>query len=410
MFVSNLFKSGRYLLIAGALLLFYSCSEEEEDQAPQQEPVLESVVSIEKVTLQEILDFLIEDYNVSPEELAQFDDKLQFLRSVAVDLTAYSVKYHTVTPDGQPIVASGMVYYPDIKNPRGVVEVSPINRGKTDCATRCIRTIETISGTLGYVSVLPDLIGCGSTEELPISYMQHENAARVSADLRRAADELIREKYNRSISNKSILFGYSLGGSVSWALARYYAKHPELGVDVKDVYIGGGAYDPSIAMKAFASTRYSQYAILPNILYSMNNYDKLSLDFNKIFRGELLKNYREWCTGQVPIAELTRRLGYDIGEYINLEFLSEDNPAMQRVMQAVATKAIPNDWVPSGKVHMYCSKNDTYVPRQCSDQLYDYLKSVGAKVDYTLLEEDHVKAGLTMGLLVMERVLFSTNP
>lgn len=276
--------------------------------------------------------------------------------------------------------------------------------------TRCIRTIETISGTLGYVSILPDLIGCGSTEELPISYLQHDNAARVSADLRRAAEELIREKYNKTISNKSLLFGYSLGGSVSWALARYYAKHPELGVDVKEIYIGGGAYNPEIALQAFTSTRYSQYAILPNILYSMDYYDKLSLDFNTIFRGKLLENYRDWCTGQVPIAELTQRLGYDIGEYINVDFLSDGNPVKQRVMKAVATKNISNDWVPTGKVHMYASRNDTYVPRECSDQLYEYLQSVGAKVDYTLLEEDHVMGGLVMGLSVVERVLFSLNP
>ena len=410
MFITNLLKGGRYLLISGALLFFFSCSNDDEELPVIDEGVLESVVSSETVTMDQLLDRAVEEYDVAPEMIAQYADKIALLRTMTVDMTAYTVRYHTVTPDGQPTVASGVVYYPNIKNPKGVMETSPINKSKKNCASRSVRTIECVGSLFGYVSILPDLIGCGTTDEMPISYMQHESAARVSADLRRAAAELIRKKYNKTISNKSIVAGYSLGGAISWALARYYAKHPELGVDVKEVYIGGGAYDPLVAMNAFISTRYSQYAILPNIVYSMNYYDNLELDFNEIFRGELLEHYNEWCTGWISVPELTKMLGYDIGEYMNLEFLSQDNPAMQRLLKAVATKAVPNDWIPTAKVHMYSAKDDTYVPSQCSDQLYNFLKSVGADVNYARLDGNHTTTGFTLGFEVLERLIFSPAP
>ena len=92
------------------------------------------------------------------------------------------------------------------------------------------------------------------------------------------------------------------------------------------------------------------------------------------------------------------------------DFLSQDNPAMQRFLKAAATKAVPNDWIPTAKVHMYSAKDDTYVPRECSDQLYNFLKKIGADVDYTLLEGNHTTTGLTMGLELLERLLLSPAP
>jgi len=63
----------------------------------------------------------------------------------------------------------------------------------------------------------------------------------------------------------------------------------------------------------------------------------------------------------------------------------------------VKSKSIPNDWVPHTKVHLAHSREDSYVPRACSDELYAYLQSVGADVEYSLMEEDHVVAGFLWG-------------
>lgn len=394
----------RRLSTLAVLFFLVACSEKDETEPPFEPQVLEEVVGTQTVTLQEIVDFLYEDFDVPVEQQADIEQNLAPLRMIACNMTAYTVRYRTTAPDGSPVTASGVVYYPKRGVPRGVLEVMPINKSKRDCVSRNPLTIEAMVGCMGYICIIPDLIGCGATENMPITYMQHENSAVVAADLRRAADELIRITYGRQLPSTSYIGGYSLGGSIAWALARHYAKHPELGVTVEEIWCGGGAYDPSIAIEAFLTTRFSQYPLLPNIIYSMNYYDNLGLDFTKVFRGELLEHYQEWCTGDVPMGEVTSHLGYDMESYLKLDFFSPENPDHERLMEVVKSKAVPNDWKPQAHVHLVHSREDTYVPRACSDHLYAYLQSVGADVEYTMMDEDHVMGGIIWGETILQEL------
>ena len=389
------------LLTLAVLVSFASCSESENP--PFIEPqVLEEVVKTETVSLQDVIESFYEGFNVSAEQKAEMERNLAPLRLVACNLTAHTVRYRTTAPDGSAVTASGVVYYPQRSQPRGVFEVMPINKSKRDCASKNPATVEAIMGCMGYVCIVPDLIGCGASEDWPICYMQHENAAVVAADLRRAAAELINNTYGRQLPKNSFVGGYSLGGSIAWALARHYALHPELGVTVDEIWCGGGAYDPSIAIDAFLTTRYSDYPLMPNIIYSMNYYDHLELDFAQVFRGDLLEHYQEWCSGDVPMSELTELLGSDMEAYLRFDLFTPENAGFQRLREVAKAKAVPGDWKPGARVHLLHSSEDTYVPRACSDQLYAYLQSVGADVDYTLLEGDHISGGLAWGQIVLQ--------
>lgn len=400
--ITDIHRYCRLLPTLAVLFFLVACSESDEI-TPVEPQVLEEVVSTKTVTLQELVDFLYKDYDLTEEQRAEIDENLAPLRLVACNLIAHAVRYHSTAPDGSPVTASGVVYFPT-RTPRGVLEIMPINKSKGNCVSRNPLTVEAVAACLGYICIIPDLIGCGASETLPISYMQHENSAVVAADLRRAAAELIRNTYRQQLPSSTFIGGYSLGGSIAWALARHYALHPELGVNVEEVWCGGGAYDPSVAFEAFKTTLFSQYPLLPNIIYSMNYYDHLELDFTKVFCGDLLEHYQEWCTGDVPIGELASLLGFDLQAYLQMDFFSPDNPDYRRLMEVLKSKAIPNDWKPQARVHLVHSREDTYVPRACSDLLYAYLQSVGADVEYTLMEENHVMGGLLWGQAVIQEL------
>mgnify|MGYP002627526336 FL=1 len=160
----------RHLLALAASSLLIACSESTELVPPEQQ-VLTEVVGTQTVTLQEIVDFLYKDYVIPPEQQAAFEQELAPMRKVACDLTAHSVRYRTTAPDGSSVTASGVVYYPHRAIPRGVLEIMPINKSKRDCVSRCLHTAEAIVACLGYICIIPDLIGCGASDALPISYM-----------------------------------------------------------------------------------------------------------------------------------------------------------------------------------------------------------------------------------------------
>lgn len=337
---------------------------------------------------------VVSQYDIGIKVLLPYTRQLLRMMMRIGDMTAYGISYRTVDPHGKPILASGVIYMPRKKKPKGVIEVSPLTRSKIDCASRDVMAAEIFPGMMGYVTIIPDLIGCGVSDKRPIAYLQHDNVAEVSADMRQAAAQFLEDELSYKLPKESLLFGYSLGGSGVWALARHYQLHPELNVNVRHIFAGGGAYYPEVALRAFHSSRYSDYAILPNIVYSMNHYDQLKLDFNHIFKGQLLKNYTHWCKGNIPIPELTQIIGTKLDKYLNFEFFNDQNPEYMRLMKVVTEKTIPEDWVPKAKVHLYHSRHDTYVPIACFWELYKRLKRCGARVEYKLLNLDHVPAAV----------------
>ena len=229
-----------HLLWVALPIFFASC---QSDNAPAPEPEPESTaVFVEQleertITFDEILDHEKENFGISDEDLKTYSGRLQMLRMLTNRCTAHAISYRTITPQGTPTVASGVVYVPKTDKIRGVIEISPINKSKDYCASKYMYTFEATPALLGYICIIPDLIGCGKTSNLPISYMQHDNVARVGADMRKASEEFLLNRYNLNLSKESMIFGYSLGGSGAWALARFYQLHPERDVNITEIFV-----------------------------------------------------------------------------------------------------------------------------------------------------------------------------
>lgn len=354
----------------------------------------------EVVSINDFIDRLIKDYGVTEEMLAPHKKELNMIKMMNVKCNVHAIRYNTVDPNGNPVVASGIIYYPLNTESKGVVEIVPINRSKIDCGTLYYYAPEALGVVLGYACIMPDLIGCGSTENLPIAYLQHENCAQVCADMRKAAEEYIYLKYHHEISKETYIFGYSLGGPGAMMLDRLYTQHPELGVKVKSVFSGGGAYEPLLVIEQQLSASRCDYAITPNILWSINQYENLNLNFEDIFVGELKQNYKEWCNGYMPIAELTGRLGTDINGYISKTFANEvlNGTKYKYLLDAIKSKNVPLDWIPESKVYLYHANDDYYVATACSDKLNKYLVSKGVDVQYKKVDEHHIMVGATMAI------------
>ena len=396
--IASLNRIYKILCYLCCIVALGACSDEEIPIEELQYEKFDGILYEKTITLRETMQDVLRQYEITDEMLKPYEGVLKVLFGLDVRYKVYAITYHTVTPQGSPIKASGVIYYPLSTKPKGVLEISPVNKSKGTCGTERCTMAEILPGMMGYICLVPDLIGCGSTAELPISYLQHENIAVVSADLRCAAEEFIRSVCHHELGKESILFGYSLGGSGIMSLARYYAQHASLGVKVKHIFAGGGAYNPIQVVKAQLVCSRSDYAIIPNILYSLNYYDQLDLDFSKLFKGELLENYETWCDGYMPIADLTKKLGNDISNYLSDELIDhiQTDDEFKPLMRVLEKNRVPHDWKPEAKVHLFHSKYDYYVPTVCGDEMYAYLQEVGADVTYKLYEAEHVESGLLM--------------
>ena len=113
-----------------------------------------------------------------------------------------------------------------------------------------------------YVCIIPDVIGMGINSDQPMSIIQHENLAETGIDFYLAVREFIYNRYHYKLPKRLILFGYSLGGSATWSLARYLSIHKELKSVVK-IFLSEEA---AIIRPLYEGLKYSEFA---SLLYTL---------------------------------------------------------------------------------------------------------------------------------------------
>ncbi len=297
-----------------------------------------------------------------------------------------SIEYQTVDPAGNEIVASGLITYPERRKPfRGVIEVSPYNREKSQAGSLRMYTTEALISVLGYVMLIPDTIGYGATDSLTIPYVFTDNAVRVSSDMRLAAAEYFRRK-EKEFPRETYLFGYSLGSPTALALAYFYRDHPAYGVKLKGLCLGSGAYDPLLALDRTLETGRMGYIIYPGIIHGIDAWGKAELNASNLFIGPVLRDIDLVSGGTVSYKTLTEQYGTDLHAYLSPDFFSpagnEDVARLRHALSEVAYPCGHEAFPASVKVVMRHSRTDDIVPVDCSDELYGYLKGLFRNVVY----------------------------
>ncbi len=299
-----------------------------------------------------------------------------------ITVTAYTITYNTVDFYGNPIVASGVVYYPNDTRIRGVVEVAPIAFVQnTSGASERIPSTEAMHSTFGYVVIIPDFLGYGISKDTYHPFLEPEITGRTAYDMRQASREFLRT-LGYELPKKTMVAGYSLGGSMAMAMVKYYEAR---GIPIERAGIGCGCYEPKEAFNAFARTGVSTYCLIPTIIYSINKYHNLNLDFSKVFTGELLENYDQWLDRSHEHGQwfLQDRLGTDIYNFMHPDFFTETkNAEFDKIYRVLEEMSHVDGWTPKAEMYLYHAEDDESVPYECALYAYNEFHKRGAAVSF----------------------------
>jgi len=331
------------------------------------------------------LDELFNTFGV--EDYPEITSKLEYVIS-SRNFRAVVITYHTTDPFGEPVIADGTLYYPLDCDIRGVVEMSGIaHMSKDGGSSENIPVMEALPVLVGYAVILPDMIGYGkygNTKEMPHPFMICDNLGKVAWDMRMAATEYFRTLgYN--VPRHTIISGYSYGGGVGLAVARYYQEHHMHEVYVERVVIGGGACDLNATFKGFADNPICTYPLLPGIIMSLDHYYNLSLDYHKIFQGPLADNYALWYDRTRIASGLVSLIGEDMRNYMHPDFFKpaeERNSEFQKLQPVLDMNSAVDGWVPYMPVYLYHSTEDQYVPEEAANYAYRQFRKAGAYIQY----------------------------
>lgn len=307
---------------------------------------------------------------------------------------AYKVTYNTVTPDGKPIVASGAMYVPDVS---GNFPVLNYNHG-TIFPSREKSAPSYMSGydyeaaiaklfaANGYVTVVPDYLGYGSSKDSDHPYGVYNVIAQASADMIYAVKEFS-AKNKISLSGKYFVSGWSEGAAVGLATVKLLEQRNDPDLKVSAAVLNAGPYFSSAfaehILDAGKPMRYmtSYIWVLKsfNKLYGFNR--PMSYYFNEPYATRLEKTF------EAEISTEPRELfrADFIDRFMNGRDTLFSNALSANDLWKTKTNA---------KIVLVHGDKDDYVPLFNSEKAYTEMKKAGSDVDLKVLKGQNHTSGV----------------
>jgi pimeloyl-ACP methyl ester carboxylesterase len=381
-------------LLAAMSIILFSSSCDDNSPAPAPAPPAE-----EKLVEATLL------YSASASQLkffAQFAGLDIDLDEIKYDADVYKVVYKTTFQDNE-ISASGLVVLPKTGIEVGMISFhhgtithhddAPSNLSETDPDALLYAALS----SSGFITVIPDYIGFGSSSQILHPYYVEEYSASGVMDLLIAAKELSAEK-DIEFNKKLFLAGYSEGGYVT--MATHKAIEEQGGIDGFELiasFPAAGAYDV-VGMENYLVSM-DTYDDPCYIAYTIRAY-QLTFDFPEVLTDFFKQPYADRILnlfdGSKSISEINSQLTTTLSDLLQNELYENLNsdPEYSYLKNAFVENTL-TDWTPVEKMYMYHGESDVTVPYQNSVDTYEKLVANGtstSSLTFIKLTGDHASA------------------
>ena len=297
---------------------------------------------------------------------------------------SYKITYNTTDVFGNPTVASGALYVPQLCDTMPWVS----NQHGTEFEKLTVpsnnyyRADGLFFAGNGYITTLPDYLGMGVNLGIH-PYVHWESEATASIDLIRAAREYLSDTFQILDNNQLFLTGYSQGGHSTMAIHKY-------------ITVNGLQSEFNVVASAPMSGPYPMYSVaIPDIFDEDSTYYWLEFipylfaSYQLVY-GNLYANYNEYYDPpydtQIPLYlngsytnwQWSTFLPYNYYEFMqdSVIYNIKNNPN-HPVNIALRDNDLHN-WIPQEPVRMlYCGMDSMVFP-QNSTMARDTMNALGA--------------------------------
>ena len=290
-------------------------------------------------------------------------------------VTPVKVIYNTIDGNGNPILASGVVFLPAV----GTVTYMPVfsylhgTLTKDTDVPSYLTGIESIIGWVmsmdGYISVLPDYIGMGDGPGVH-PYCHAVSEASASVDLMKAALLLCSNPLVMSKPNGDLyLSGYSQGAHAALATQRELEQNPIPGLTLQKTVAGSGAYSLSYIQKKFLfnSPYYPNPSFLPYILFGYQDvYGNLYSNLNQVFKSPYNSTIPPLFDGSLNVEEIDSHLPLTWESMFKQRYLRGIKYNYFHPVNVALRENDVINWKPVNDLHLYYCTCDEKVAKENS--------------------------------------------
>jgi pimeloyl-ACP methyl ester carboxylesterase len=299
-------------------------------------------------------------------------------------------------------VASGLVAIPETTQAVPVLSYQhgTITRDEDAPSNFTVSSSETLvagaSSSLGFVTVIPDYVGFGSTTSNFHPYYVEDETAISVKDMIKAALELAVDK-KIALNKKLFLAGYSEGGYATMAAHKAIEADGLADLELVASFPGAGAYDlEEMQAWLFAKDTYEDPFYLGYIAMSYYNTYSFNTLLTDFFQEPYAARMPKLFDNQKTSGEINSQLTTSIADLIQPAMRTglHTEARFKYLADAFANNSL-TDWKPTKPMYMYHGTSDTTVPFENSQHTYEALIANGASptvVTLISLPGDHTSA------------------
>ena len=308
------------------------------------------------------------------------------------DVQIWNITYETIYK-GSNIIASGRAFVP-LGNGEEFSYLTfahgTITADRDAPSTLSIVDIETFvyaaMASTGFITVVPDFIGFGSSKEIMHPYYVEETSALAVVDGLRAVRELINQE---EISSDAELYlcGYSEGGYVAMATHKYIEENDLEYFNLMASFPACGGYD----MKGVRDFFFDQQIYIPPyymayIAESYRTYYDIDSSWaSQIFNEPYAQRIINIFDGISDGAQINSKLNDTVAVLISAKFLL--NPEGQKFSE-ISDLFEQNsllDWKPTIPIYLCHGDADITIPYQNSVDTYNNFLALGGSPEIVTL-------------------------
>ena len=339
-----------------------------------------------------------------------------YLKDTSSPLVVATFRYTSLDPYGVPDTFSGVIYILESTWNSGgsLSRIVLANHGTITLNTEAPTTALDVDGVLAWgptAVIIPDGYGFGSTDNSGFqAYLHRESTSRAQLDAVAAARKILNDRNITTSGCKYYNVGYSQGGHTTISNLRYMAEHPGMyDFDFTATFAGAGPYDmPATYRWLMGGSGSNCMFSIPLTVISMNQYENLGFDYEDVFKGSLLANYRSWILDKTKTtSQLNALLGSDPSAVVSDGMVAMTGDQAGKLLSALERNSLCSGWKPAtgGSITLFHSTEDDIVPSVNTDNLKAWLESQGVSV--TVKEGSygsHVEAAMSYAMSLLPAV------
>jgi pimeloyl-ACP methyl ester carboxylesterase len=206
----------------------------------------------------------------------------------------------------------------------------------------------------GYVTIIPDFIGYGVSQNITHPYYDQESSGTTVVDMIKAAKYFMYKK-NAALTERLFLIGYSEGGYVTMAAQKEIETNPSHKLTVTAAAAGAGGYDLTVFLSVIATTpTYAAPSFLTFLVKAYNSTYDWNRPYSDFFQEPYASRIPALLNGTKSREEIDAALTTSTLALFNPVFYGDLlNPTKEVVLKQQLVKNSFLTWVPKSPTRLY---------------------------------------------------------